>query len=221
MSNISSSTSITQQLNDALQWRYATKAFDPSKQVTHEDWATLKGALQAAPSSFGLQPWKFIEVSSAELRQRIKASAWNQSQVVDASKLIVLAAKKNMTEGDVVRLIKSLSIQRNIPESALAGYQDMISGFIKAPPFPLNIEEWTTRQVYIALGFLLTSAALLKIDACPMEGFNPSAVDEILGLTTTEYSVKVLVPIGYRASTDKAAELKKVRYSQDEMFEIR
>jgi nitroreductase len=221
MSNSASSSSITNELNDALQWRYATKAFDSSKQITNEDWMTLKGALQAAPSSFGLQPWKFIEVTSPELRQKIKANAWNQSQVVDASKLVILAAKKNMAESDVIRLIKALSAQRNIPEAALADYQGMMTGFIKAPPFPLNIEEWTTRQVYIALGVLLTSAALLKIDACPMEGFNPAAVDEILGLTNTEYSVKVLCPLGYRSSTDKYAELKKVRYSQEEIFEVR
>ena len=206
---------IIQQLN----WRYATKKFDPSRKISHEDWYALEQSLVLAPSSFGQQPWKFFVIRNPELRQKLQKHAWDQSQVGDASHLVVLAIKQGIDTDDVDRYIDRVSEVRTTPKDKLSGLENAIKGYLKDPPFPLEIDAWSTRQVYLALGFLLYSAALLGIDACPMEGFVPAEYDEILGLKEKDYASKVICALGYRSEEDKLAEQNKVRYETEEVME--
>ena len=202
-----------------LQWRYAVKKFDPSQKISDDVWQVLEKSLVLSPSSFGLQPWKFFVIDNADLRQQLLEHSWNQAQVVDASHLVVLAIKKEMNDADVDRYIQSMATIRNIPLEGLDGLNKMIKGFIANPNKPFNVDEWATRQVYIAIGQFMTTAAMLGIDTCPMEGFNPAKYDEVLGLTALGYAATLLCPAGYRADDDKYAVLPKVRYPQSEIVQ--
>lgn len=201
-----------------LNWRYATKKFD-SKKISDDDWYALEQSLVLAPSSFGQQPWKFFVIRNPELRQQLQKHAWDQSQVVDASHLVVLAIKQDINTSDVDRYIHRVAEVRDTPKDKLSGLENMIKEFLKDPPFPLQIDAWSTRQVYIALAFLIYSAALLGIDTCPIEGFVPHKCDEILGLKEKDYASKVLCAVGYRSEQDQLAQMKKVRYQTEEVVQ--
>lgn len=200
-----------------LEWRYAVKKFDTTKKISSEIWNVLEQSLVLSPSSFGMQPWKFFVVDNPDLRQQLLENSWNQAQVVEASHLLVLAIKKDMSEADVDRYIQSMSDKRGVPLEGLAGLTKMIKGFMANPNKSFTLDEWATRQVYIAIGQFMTSAAMLGVDTCPMEGFNPAKYDEILGLTALGYGAVLVCPAGYRASDDKYATMPKVRYAQSEM----
>ncbi len=207
------------QIIQRLNWRYATKKFNPSQKINNDDWYALEQSLVLAPSSFGQQPWKFFVIRNSALRQQLQERAWNQSQVVDASHLVVLAIKQDVNASDVDRYINRVVEVRQTPKDQLSGLEDAIKGFLQDPPFPLQPDDWSTRQVYIALGFLLYSAALLGIDACPMEGFIPAKFDEVLGLTDQGYAAKVICALGYRSEDDKLAKMNKVRYETEEVLQ--
>ena len=217
MSNLTLTTPALapQQVLDALNWRYATKQFDPNQHIPDDVWHVLEQSLVLTPSSFGLQPWKFFVVRNPDLRQQIVPHAWGQTQVVDASHLVVLAIKKDIGAADVDRYIERMAEVRQTSVESLQKFADMVKGFIAEPPYPLDINAWSTRQVYIALGFLMMNAALMGIDTCPMEGFNPSKVDEILDLPAKGYASVVLCPLGYRADDDKYATMPKVRFQTE------
>ncbi|MGF1569741.1 MAG: NAD(P)H-dependent oxidoreductase [Nodosilinea sp.] len=202
---------VTQQLN----WRYATKQFDPAQKIPDHVWAILEQSLVLAPSSFGLQPWKFFVVQNPSLRQQLREYAWGQSQVTDASHLVILAIQKDISAASVDRLIDCTAEVRQVPAESLADYGNMIKGFLDQPPYPLDMEAWAARQVYIALGFLMCSAAMLGVDACPLEGFDPAKFNDALGLPEQGYSAVVLCAVGYRSAADKYAKLAKVRYPTD------
>jgi nitroreductase len=207
------------QVLEQLQWRYAVKKFDPDRKIPSDVWQVLEQSLVLSPSSFGLQPWKFFVVDNAALRQELLANSWNQPQVVDASHLVVLAINKNMNDVAVDRYVQSMSDIRNTPVETFAKMAEMIKGFMANPKNPFTIDEWATRQVYIAIGQFMASAAMLGIDTCPMEGFNPAKYDEILGLTAMGYGSVLVCPAGYRAADDKYAVMPKVRYPQSEMVQ--
>ncbi len=215
-------TSITMspaQTLQQLQWRYAVKKFDPTRKIPSDIWNVLEQSLVLSPSSFGMQPWKFFVVDNPNLRQQLLEHSWNQTQVVEASHLLVLAIKKDISDLDVDRYIQSMSDTRDVPTEGLAGLTKMIKGFMANPHKSFTLDEWATRQVYIAIGQFMTSAAMLGIDTCPMEGFNPAKYDEILGLTALGYAATLVCPAGYRASDDKYATMPKVRYDQSEMVQ--
>lgn len=207
----------SQELLKQLRWRYAVKKFDASLKIPADVWQTLEDALVLSPSSFGLQPWKFFVVKNPEVRKKLQAAAWNQSQIVDASHLVVFAAKKNLAAEDVRRFISLIADVRKAPKESLAPYQGMMEGFVAKPPMDIN--EWAARQVYIALGNFLTTAALLAVDACPMEGLDRAKFDEILGLDKKGYATAVIATAGYRAADDKYAEAPKVRYPKSQIIE--
>ena len=207
------------QILKTLNWRYATKKFDSSKKISAEDWQALEQSLVLAPSSFGQQPWKFFVIRNSSLRQQLQQQAWDQSQVTDASHLVVLAIKQGIDNDDVDRYLDRVMEVRQTPKEKLAGMEKAIKGFLENPPFPLEPNDWSTRQVYLALGFLVYSAALLKIDACPMEGFKPAECDKLLGLSDRGYASRVLCALGYRSPEDKLADMAKVRYATDEVVE--
>lgn len=198
---------------EALNWRYATKMFDASKKIPADTWSALEQSLVLAPSSFGLEPWKFFVVDDTAIRQKLLKASWDQSQVVDASHLVVLTIKTGLDETDVDRSMARTAEVRDVPLESLEGFSNMIKGFMKNVP---DVDHWSSRQVYIALSQLMTSAALLGIDACPMEGFEPEKYDEILGLPEKGYHAVVVCAVGYRSEEDKYAHRAKVRFPLEE-----
>ena len=203
----------------ALNWRYATKKFDSTKKLTGEQWNVLQEALRLAASSYGLQPWKFVVVSDAAKKEALVPDAWGQSQVADCSHLVVICAKKTMHENDVDKLMAATAEQRGADATSLDGYKGMIVGGLSART-PEWIAAWNARQCYVPLGFLLEAAALMQIDACPMEGLVPEKFDEQLGLTGSDYTATVMCALGFRADDDKYADLAKVRYDISDVFEF-
>ena len=204
-----------EQLLEALQWRYAVKKFDSARRVSEADWKALEASLVLAPSSFGLQPYKFVVVTDQSKKDELREHAWHQSQVSDASHLVVIAAKNDLTEQDVERLIDRIAEVRHVPRESLKEYEGMIKNFQKMAESGGFAKVWTAKQAYIALGFLLAAAALRGIDACPMEGFAPDEFSRILGLDKEGYSAVVLCTVGYRAVDDAYATLPKVRLPQE------
>lgn len=205
------------ELLQALEWRYATKVFDATRKLSAETWETLQKTLILSPSSYGLQPYHFLIVKDPAKRAEMVPHSWGQKQVVDASHFVVFAARTTLSRGDVEKFIELTAQQRGIPANALKGYRDMMIGDLVEGPRSAMVQQWGTCQAYIALGNLLTSAALLGVDACPMEGFVPAEYNRILGLAGSGYTAVVACALGYRAADDKYAGLKKVRFDASEL----
>jgi len=202
----------TKELLTALEWRYATKFFDPAKKIPADTWQTLEQALVLTPTSYGLQPYKFLVINNPAKRAELLPHSWGQKQVVDASHFVVFTARTEMKEADVDRFIKRTTEVRKLPDGAFNPYRDMMLGDVVNGPRGKIAHEWATRQTYIALGNLMTCAAVLGVDACPMEGFVPAEYDRVLGLGDSGYASVVCCALGYRAASDKYAGLAKVRF---------
>ncbi|KIA85669.1 NAD(P)H-dependent oxidoreductase [Flavobacterium sp. AED] len=198
-------------------WRYATKKFDASKKITTEDLNTLKEAIRLSSSSYGLQPYKVIIVENPELRAKIQPAAWGQSQIVEASHLIIFANDTNVDDTTIDSYLKNISETRSTPIEALSGYGDFMKSKISTLETELK-NIWTAKQTYLALGNLLNAAAELKIDATPMEGFVPAQVNEILGLDKLGLNATLIATLGYRHEEDATQHYKKVRKSQEDLF---
>lgn len=207
------------QLLDALHWRYATKVFDATKKIPAETWAVIEQTLVASPSSYGLQPYHFIVVTDPKKREELRSHAWNQRQVVDASHFVVFAARTRTTEAHVDTWLHRISGVRGVPVHTLKDYRGMMVGDLVNGPRSKWTHEWAARQAYIALGNVLTGAALLGVDACPMEGFVPAEFDRILGLDTSEFKSAVSCALGYRSAEDKYATLPKVRFETKDLVQ--
>jgi len=208
-------------LTNALNWRYATKRFDPTKTIPADTWHALEESLRLAPSSFGLQPWHFVVVTNPGLRKELQAHSWNQPQIVEASHLIVIASLQSVEDQTIDTFLNATAQTRNQNPADLAGYRQMIAGFVAHLREAKGIEAWTARHAYLPLGFLLASAAVLGIDACPLEGIDPAQYNKLLGLEGTPYSTRVACALGYRASTDAYANAPKVRFSRDTVISYR
>ncbi|PSB39346.1 NAD(P)H-dependent oxidoreductase [Aphanothece minutissima] len=209
------------ELLDALRWRYATKQFDPSRRIPADTWAALEAALVLTPSSYGLQPWRFLVIEDPALRAELRPHSWNQSQITEASHLVVFLARRTIELADLTRLIEATSAARGMPAEPLEGYRQMMQKDLVDGPRSAAIASWASNQVYIALGNFMTAAALLQVDTCPIEGFSPPDYDRLLGLETTPYRSAVVCAAGYRDQADKYADLAKVRYPLDELIEHR
>lgn len=201
------------QLLAALNWRYATKQFDPSRKIPADVWDAFEESLVLTPSSFGLQPWKFIVVRDPAVRARLQPESWNQPQVTEASHFVVLASRTDLTKADIDSWIARLAEVQNKTADDLAPLQGMIAGFAETMSCEAR-HAWNTRQVYIALGQLMTSAAVLGIDTCPMEGISAAAYDRILGLEGSGYATAVACALGYRSADDKYAIMPKARFER-------
>lgn len=204
-------------LIESLNWRYATKKFDPSRKVTSEDLKTLKEAIRLSASSYGLQPYEVLVIEDPEIRKQLKEASWGQTQITDASHLIVFANKTNVTAKDTEAYMNNISKTRNIPVENLSGFSDMINNTVISLPQEAK-HTWTAKQTYIALGSLLAAAAELRIDACPMEGFDPEGYNRILGLDKKGLNASVIATIGYRAQEDDTQHYAKVRRPAEELF---
>lgn len=207
-------------MNDHLLWRYTTKKFDPLKKISDQEFQGLLEVLRLAPSSFGLQPWKFVVVESPNIRRLILDHAWGQSQVVDASHLIVVCALTSIDEEYIRKYITRLAEGRGVGLEALASYERSMRDYVRTQTRD-EIQQWMKRQVYIPLGMLLSECAHRKIDACPMEGFDGPKVDDTLELKAEGVTAVALCPIGYRSADDKYAMIKKVRFDAKDLFIFR
>jgi len=156
-------------LEEALTTRYATKMFDASKTIAPEDEKVLLESLRLAPSSYGLQPWKWIIVKNKELRAKLRAAAWNQSQVEDASLFVVFTVRKGIDAAYVQRFVDQTEQTRGLPPGTLKGFYDLMITRVTKEKTPEEQRSWAAKQSYIAMGFLGLSASLLGIDACMME----------------------------------------------------
>jgi len=203
---------------DGLRWRYAVKTYDGSKKISDEQLAVLEEAILLAPSSFGIQPYKVFVITDREVRERLKPAAYNQSAITDASHLFVFAYKKTLTEEDLESFVDRIAEVREQSRESLNELEVSVKGAAQRAVDGGYIETWNSRQAYIGLGFLLETAALLGIDATPMEGFDPQKVDEVLGLD--DHSSVVIAAVGYRdADKDWLAPLPKVRKPKNELIE--
>jgi nitroreductase len=208
------------QLLEALEWRYATKVFDVHKKIPADIWTALEKALVLTPTSYGLQPYHFLVVQDPAKREALLPHSWGQTQVVDCSHFVVLTARTDMKEADVTRLITRISAVRGIPVEVLHRYRDNMLDDIVHGARGKVAHEWATRQTYIALGNLMTAAAVLGVDACPMEGLAPAEYDKVLNLHGTGYATVVACALGYRAANDKFASYAKVRYPVSELVRV-
>ena len=206
-----------EELLAALNWRYATKIFDATKKIPAGTWSALEQSLVLTPTSYGLQPYQFLVVQDAAKRMKLLSHSWRQRQVVDASHFVVFTARTEMVEADVDKIIKLTIDLRKLPPDSLNAYRGMMIGDLVNGPRGKAAHEWAARQVYIALGNLMTCAAVLGVDACPMEGLVPSEYDNVLSLNGTGYATVVACALGYRSAGDKYAGLAKVRYPTTEL----
>jgi nitroreductase len=199
---------------EALQWRYATKKFDPLKSLSVEKLEILKESFNLTATSYGLQPLKMIIVSNPEIKEKLVPITMNQHQVVDASHVLVLCTETEIGEEFIKNYFKQIEETRNTPRSILDPFEtflvDDFSEKIKA-----DIDVWMQKQAYIAMGNLLTVCALEGIDACPIEGFEPEKYDALLHLEELGLKSVLVLPVGYRADDDIFADLKKVRRGVD------
>lgn len=204
-------------LLERLNWRYATKKFDRDAKIPGDIWNALEQSLVLAPSSFGLQPWKFIVITDPATKAALVPHSWGQSQPADCSHLVVFTVKTGLDDTHVDRFLDSQVAIRGGSREALGGYRGMMLTSLKNASDKGYLDTWQTHQVYIALGQFMTSAALLGVDTCPMEGIVAAEYDKVLGLVGTGFKTVVACPAGYRAADDKYAGLKKVRFPVSEV----
>ena len=198
-------------LLDKLKWRYATKKMDPSKEVPAEKVDAILEAIRLTASSSGLQPYELIVITNKDLREKIKAIANNQSQITDCSHLVVFAAWDHYTEQRINNAFDMTEKVRNFKNDVGVAYRQMLLKNYPARDPEANFTH-TARQAYIGLGTALIAAAEAEVDATPMEGFDPKAIDQILGLKEKGLRSVVMLPLGYRkADEDWLLNLKKVR----------
>lgn len=175
----------------ALHFRHACKIFDTTKAISSEDLTFILEAGRLSPSSFGMEQWQFFVIRDTAMREAIQKEAWNQPQITTSGELIAIAYKKQVRSTD--SYIQDQFKKFNFPEA----FQGMYTSWID-PYSDETLECWSSRQVYIAAGNMMTAAASIGIDSCPIEGFNRDAVEKIMGIDTQVYGVPVLIPFGYR-----------------------
>ncbi len=204
-------------LLDALQWRYAVKRMNGAK-IPAEKMNTILEAIRFAPSSFGLTPYQVLVIEDEETRKKLTPHFYNQPQVVESSALIIFAAKTTINETTVADYMEEIAAQRGVPVDALKDFAGYINGSL-AHQSDEQKAIWAAKQTYIALGFGLVAAAAEEIDATPMEGFDPSAVDAELGLAAQGLHATLAMTLGFRdAANDYLSAAKKVRFTADKLF---
>lgn len=205
------------QLLDSLRWRYATKKFDVTRKISAATWDALEESLVLTPSSFGLQPWKFLVVADPGRRALLSAESWKQPQVTEASHYVVLTARTDLERKDIDAWMARMSEVQSSSLESVAPFKGVIEGFAQAMSHEAR-HAWNVRQVYIALGQLMASAAMLGIDTCPMEGLSATGYDHVLGLEGTGYATAVACALGYRAEDDRAANSPKARFDRSRVI---
>lgn len=204
-------------LMEALNWRYATKKFDPDKKIPEGKVEELLEVLRLAPSSMGLQPYKFVRVLDTKLRQSLQRVSMNQLQITEASELIVFAARTDYTDVDISSFLEISQQARGFSDDDIEKRRQSLKNYVGKFDEGKFV-DWAARQLYIALGMLLTAAAVSGIDACPMEGVKGKDYDEILGLKDQHLQTFAVVTLGYRAPDDALAEKAKIRFPKETLI---
>ncbi|AKQ45696.1 nitroreductase [Rufibacter radiotolerans] len=200
-----------------LNWRYATKRMTGAK-VPQEKLDTILESIRLSASSMGFQPYNVFVIEDQEVRKQIQAVAFNQPQIVEASHLLVFAAWDPLTDAQVDDYIQHIASERGVKQETLQGFGDSIKGMIKGRTADENF-QWAAKQSYIALGTALVAASMEKVDSTPMEGFQPAALDELLGLKEKGLRSVSLLALGYRdEEKDFLAKAKKVRKPSEKLF---
>ncbi len=198
-------------------WRYATKKFDSKKKVSKKDIDFLKEAIRLSTSSYGLQAYQILIIENPEIRAKLQVASWGQSQVVEASHLIVFANYTKIDTQDIDTYINTIASTRNIKLESILGFGESMKGSIlKKSSEEINI--WNQKQTYLALGNLLAAAAEIKVDVTPMEGFVATQYNEILGLNKLNLNASLVAAVGYRSDEDATQYNKKVRKSHSDLF---
>ena len=205
------------QLLEALQWRYATKKFDPARTISADVWHALEQALVLAPSSIGLQPWKFVVVTDPAVKAQLQAASYRQAQIAECSHLVALAVRRGLDEAHVDRHIARMVEVTGTTTEALGKFRTMTLRNLERAREAGTLDAWQEHQVYIALGQFVAGAALLGVDTCPMEGIEAPKYDEILGLAGSGYETAVACAAGYRLPEDKYATARKVRFRTEDV----
>lgn len=198
-------------------WRYATKKFDPNKKVSNSDIELLLEATRLSASSYGLQPYHIYVITDQKVKSKLRPASWNQSQLEDASHILVFANQIDFGEEIADSYVENVSKTRNIPLENLKQY----NAFMKSQIMGLSSVDkdfWTSKQAYIALGNAMQAAAELKLDTTPIEGFEPNKYNEILGLNEKGLNATVVLAVGYRSAEDETQHYAKVRKSKEELF---
>lgn len=202
---------------DSLKWRYATKKFDASKKVSEDKIETIKEAIQLSASSYGLQLFKTLVITDQAVKEQLVAASWGQQQLADSTAVFVFAAYNKVAPEDIDENINLTAKNRGITVDSLQGYGNFIKG--KMAELPQEAQQvWTNKQTYIALGSALIAAAELKVDTCPMEGFDAAQYDQILGLSERGLTASVVLTVGYRHEEDATQHFTKVRKSKEDLF---
>ncbi len=201
---------------DALNFRHACKQFDPDKKVSPKDLDIILDAACLSPTSFGMEAWKFLVLASEEIREKVRPACWDQAQVTDASHVIVILARPSLVEPDNDYVLKNFG-RRGLPEDSTKAYVDRYKWYLKTEVNPrMSTYAWTAKQCYIGLANIMTTAASLGIDTCPMEGFEKDKVEAILEIDASEFQVAVLVALGYRAGD----QTPRRRHDRERLVEI-
>ena len=212
----------------SLEWRYATKKFDPNRKVSNQDISTLKRAIQLAPSSYGFQLYKIIIVKDQATKESLVKHSYYQSQVRDYSHLFVFCSYKTVKPEHVDEFIDLMKearthdkegMKQKLKSTAKMKAYSVIAKTDLGSRDPKDAEEWMKRQCYIALGNLMATCAEMRIDSCPFEGFKSKEYDRILGLTDRNLTSAVLCPVGYRSPDDDHQHRTKVRKPKERLFE--
>lgn len=205
------------QFADALNWRYAAKNMNGQSVPSTKVDAILE-AIRLSASSTGIQPYEIVVISDPVLKGKIHELACPQPQVVEGSHLLVFTAQLSVTAEHIDAYIEHMAQVRQVPLESLKGFSESLKGGLLTMSAS-DIKNWTARQAYIALGFGLVAAAIEEVDSCPIEGFNPAAMNELLGLNEKNLTSVVLLSLGYRdAEKDFLAKAQKVRKERTELF---
>lgn len=202
---------------DSFKWRYATKKFDPNKKIDPATWAKIEEAMLLSPSSFGLQPWKFVVVTDQKIKEELLPLSWDQSQITSCSHLVIMCRRTDVDANLVNHYIERIASVRGQQTNELENYKNMILGFAERKTKE-EIDEWITKQVYIALGQTMAACAMMQVDTCPMEGFSPEGYDKILELQEKKLASVLVLPCGYRSEDDPYAKASKVRFEKNEVI---
>ncbi|PWL31670.1 NAD(P)H-dependent oxidoreductase [uncultured Roseivirga sp.] len=206
-------------LIDNLNWRYATKAFDPAKKVSSEELEVLKEAVRLSPSAYGLQLYKVLIVENKEIRMALREASWNQPQITDASHLFIFCNFTQDFNDHVDDYVQLIVEAQGVDKKQISPYGEFIKSQLNNNGTKQN-QIWAEKQTYLALSNLLAACAELKIDACPMEGFLNDAYNKILGLNKQGLNASVIATVGYRSDNDEAQFRKKVRKDKEQLFEL-
>ena len=203
---------------DQYKWRYATKKFDAKKKISDSNIELIKESISLAPTSYGLQLFKVIIVENQEIKNELKKASYNQSQISDASHIFVFCNSTKIIGDDIDTYIKNKSSIQNKPISEISGYGDFLKTTLLKKEHK-KVSIWTANQVYIALSHLMTFCPSIGIDTCPVEGFDSYKYNEILNLNNRNLNSTVVAAVGYRSNKDSSQYEKKIRKSNDELFE--